>query len=129
MRKWVRTLLLLSVLLLPVLVTCKKPAEEKTASLKDVEFSVPGSVSLEQNQPTMDFRVQFQKAPLVSDVIVLSGGGSKQNCAILETSTTKFTIDISRLWGGFLADGPYSVAIKRGSEEVTKGPNLPLISG
>ena len=121
MRKWVRTLLLLSVLLLPVLVTCKKPAEEKTASLKDVEFSVPGSVSLEQNQPTMDFRVQFQKAPLVSDVIVLSGGGSKQNCAILETSTTKFTIDISRLWGGFLADGPYSVAIKRGSEEVTKG--------
>lgn len=118
MKKWF-VFLLIPVLLLATVVTCKKPVEE--ASLKDVEFVVPGSIQLEKGTPTMDFRVQFSKAPLTSDQIVLSGGGASRNCRIVETSATKFSIDISQLWSGFLSDGPYTVAIKRGSEEMVKG--------
>ena len=102
------------------LTTCKKPTEE--ASLKDVEFAVPASVSLEKGTQTLDFRVQFQKAPLTSDVIVLTASdGKKQTCPIIETSVTKFTISISQLWSGFLTDGPYAVSIRRGSEDMSKG--------
>ena len=75
--------------------TCKTPAgEEPQASLKDVEFAVPASISLEKGTQTMDFRVQFQKAPLASDQIVLASGGDKRTCPILETSVTRFTISI-----------------------------------
>ncbi len=102
--------------------TCKTPAgEEPQASLKDVEFAVPASISLEKGTQTMDFRVQFQKAPLASDQIVLASGGDKRTCPILETSVTKFTISIKDLWNGFLMDGPYTVSLRRGSEEVVKG--------
>ena len=117
MKKWF-VFLLVPVLLFLTLATCKKPAEE--ASL-DVEFVVPGSVQLEKGAPTMDFRVQFSKAPLTSDVIVLSGNSQQQTCSIVETSATKFSIDISRLWSGFLTDGSYKVSIKRGAEEKVKG--------
>ncbi len=111
-------------LLVPVLlgltVTCKKTVEEP--SLKDVEFAVPASISLEKGQETLDFRVQFQKAPLVSDIIVLTDGtGRQQTCSIVETSVTSFTVSIRHLWSGFLTDGPYQVAIRRGSEEMSKG--------
>lgn len=112
--------LLLVPVLLGLTVTCKKSVEE--ATLRDVEFAVPASVSLEKGQESLDFRVQFQKAPLASDVIVLTdGAGNKQSCPILETSVTSFSVSIRHLWGGFLADGPYQVAIRRGSEEMTKG--------
>ena len=111
-------------LLMPVLlgltVTCKKTVEEP--SLKDVEFAVPASISLEEGQETISFRVQFQKAPLASDIIVLTdGSGKQQSCTILETSVTSFTVSIRHLWSGFLTDGPYQVAIRRGSEEMGKG--------
>ena len=111
-------------LLVPVLMgltlTCKKTVEEP--SLKDVEFAVPASISLEKGQETLDFRVQFQKAPLVSDIIVLTdGSGKQQTCTIVETSVTSFTVSIRHLWSGFLTDGPYQVAIRRGSEEMSKG--------
>ena len=111
-------------LLVPVLlgltVTCKKTVEEP--SLKDVEFAVPASISLEEGQETMSFRVQFQKAPLVSDVIVLTDGtGKQQTCSIVESSVTSFTVSIRHLWSGFLTDGSYQVAIRRGSEEMSKG--------
>ena len=113
-------LFLTALLTLIVAPTCKKPVEEST--LKDVDFEVPASVTLEKGVQTLDFRVRFQKAPLTSDVIVLSsGGGQKQSCPILETSVTKFTVSINSLWNGFLADGPYEVSIRRGSEEVVKG--------
>ena len=113
-------LLLLLPVLLGLVVTCKKPAEGPT--LKDVEFAVPASISLEKGQETLSFRVQFQKAPLASDVIVLTdGAGKQQTCPILETSVTSFAISIRHLWSGFLTDGSYQVAIRRGSEEMTKG--------
>ena len=116
-------LLLVAAFVLFGLTTCKKPTEE--ASLKDVEFAVPASVSLEKGTQTLDFRVQFQKAPLTSDVIVLTASdGKKQTCPIIETSVTKFTISISQLWSGFLTDGPYAVSIRRGSEEMSKGTML-----
>ena len=103
--------------------TCKTPSEETPqASLKDVEFAVPESITLEKGTQTLDFRVQFQKAPLVSDQIVFANSaGSKQTCSIVETSVTKFTVSIAQLWNGFLADGPYKVSIRRGSDEVVKG--------
>ena len=69
--------LLLVPVLLGLTVTCKKSVEE--ATLRDVEFAVPASVSLEKGQESLDFRVQFQKAPLASDVIVLTdGAGNKK---------------------------------------------------
>ena len=120
MKKYGLYFLVPALLALVVLTTCKKPAEEST--LKDVDFEVPASVTLEKGVQTLDFRVRFQKAPLTSDVIVLtSGGGQKQSCPIQETSVTKFTVSIGSLWNGFLSDGPYVVSIRRGSEEVVKG--------
>ncbi len=121
MKKWHIPVLLLCLAVFSLLIsTCKKPVEE--ASLKDVEFAVPASVSLEKGTQTLEFRVQFQKAPLTSDQIILTNAsGTKRNCPILETSVTKFTVSISSLWNGFLEDGPYTVSIRRGSEEMTKG--------
>ena len=102
-----------------LLTTCKKPTDEP--SLKDVEFEVKQAVTLEKGTQTMEFRVQFQKAPLSSDVIVLGIDGQKQTCPIIETSVTRFTISISHLWDGFLRDGSYTVSIRRGTEEMQKG--------
>ena len=103
-----------------LLATCKKPAQEPT--LKDVEFAVPETVSLEKGTQTLDFRVQFQKAPLVTDQIVLTdASGSSRSCSIIETSVTKFTVSISPLWSGFLTDGSYTVSIRRGTEEQVRG--------
>ncbi|MBQ3722323.1 MAG: calcineurin-like phosphoesterase C-terminal domain-containing protein [Bacteroidales bacterium] len=113
---------LLAVALSCAVTTCKTPTEENSQSLmKDVMFEVPASLSLEKGTETMEFRVQFQKAPLQSDQIVLASGSDRRTCSILETSVTKFTISIRDLWNGFLTDGPYTVFIKRGSDEVEKG--------
>lgn len=116
--------LFLSFLLVPILwgvtASCNKPAEGPT--LKDVEFVVPANVSLEKGQELLSFRVQFQKTPLTSDAIVLTdGAGRQQSCPIVETSVTAFSISIHSLWNGFLTDGPYQVAIRRGSETLSKG--------
>ncbi len=102
--------------------TCKTPTEEKPQSLKDlVEIAVPESLSLEKGTQTMEFRVKFQKAPLASDQVNLASGTNKRSCSIIETSVTKCTISIKDLWNGFLTDGPYTVSVKRGSEEVEMG--------
>ena len=88
-----------------LLATCKKPAQEPT--LKDVEFAVPETVSLEKGTQTLDFRVQFQKAPLVTDQIVLTdASGSSRSCSIIESKEfilhyTFYLLPINSPWWSF----------------------------
>ena len=86
--------------------------EKESSSDFDVQFSVPASVTVNYADTEMTFRVQFGKAPLASDVVVLGDPtGALKTCKITSVSEKNFTI---ALYKGIVS-GLYNVYIQRGS--------------
>jgi hypothetical protein len=78
-----------AVILAFVSFACTKPG---TADF-DVQFAVPGTVSINFNDTEMEFRVMFSKAQLQSDVVILGDPTGKLHpCAITSVSPKSFKI-------------------------------------
>ena len=93
---------------------CTKPG---TADL-DVQFAVPGTVSINFNDTEMEFRVMFSKAPLQSDVVILGDPtGKLHTCAITSVSPKSFKIALY----DNLVSGVHNVYIQRGSQKKLVG--------
>ncbi len=99
-------------------VSCKKDSKEDTGNL-DVMFSVPEELSIEDGATTLDFRIQFNKAPKVSDKVIFEDVSKTQHsCNILSLNGTKsFTVE---LFSG-LTSGSYDIYIQRGSKSKLMG--------
>ena len=99
-----------AVILAFVSFACTKPG---TADF-DVQFAVPGTVSINFNDTEMEFRVMFSKAPLQSDVVILGDPtGKLHTCAITSVSPKSFKIALY----DNLVSGVHNVYIQRGSQK------------
>lgn len=107
-------------------VSCKKDSKEDTGNL-DVMFSVPEELSIEDGATTLDFRIQFNKAPKVSDKVIFEDVSKAQHsCNILSLNGTKsFTVE---LFSG-LTSGSYDIYIQRGSKSKLMGSTSVTITG
>ena len=84
----------------------------------DVQFSVPAEATVNFNDTEMSFRVQFGKAPLMTDVVVLGDPtGELKTCKITSVTEKNFTI---ALYKGIVS-GLYNVYIQRGSSKKLMG--------
>lgn len=111
----------LSVLLLVSLLSfsCNKnsgtPAQEKF----DVDFVLPVSLELSPETREFTFTVIDGKAPLLTDVFMLTGqNGVSVPCEITNVSTVNFTVYFN------VAEGEYTVSVKRGNEKKVIGNTL-----
>lgn len=96
-----------------------KPSEGgSTATLESVQFAVPDKMEIEYGAASIPFRVQFSKAPLAGDQIVL---GSLSPCAIQNISSTSFDVNIAGLWDQGFGNGNYTVSIRRGAASKKMG--------
>lgn len=108
MRKYFALLATL-VLTMGVVLSCG----EKTDDVKDfdVQFTVPESITLNEGDTDLTFKVLFKKAPQQSDVIVFTDpAGSTHDCAIKTVSDNAFTVS---LFEGIYS-GSYKVSVRRG---------------
>ncbi len=124
-----RLTILLSVALMAgslLSVSCKKDSKEDTGNL-DVMFSVPEELSIEDGATTLDFRIQFNKAPKVSDKVIFEDVSKAQHsCNILSLNGTKsFTVE---LFSG-LTSGSYDIYIQRGGKSKLMGSTSVTITG
>lgn len=77
----------------------------------DVQFQVPESVTVNYADRVIDFRIQFGKAPVKSDKVVLGDtGGDMHICDIVSVSEKSFSV---QLYEG-VGSGHYGVYIQRG---------------
>ena len=84
----------------------------------DVQFSVPAEATVNFNDTEMSFRVQFGKAPLMTDVIVFGDPtGELKTCKITSVTEKNFTI---ALYKGIVS-GLYNVYIQRGNSKKLMG--------
>lgn len=99
-------------LALPVLLVSSCGENSKENSLDDnfdVSFTLPSSIDAEP-EGTVEFSVLNGKAPLVSDVFMLTGSdGISKNCTIVSSTTEAFSIRLAR----GVESGQYSVYLKR----------------
>lgn len=109
-----------------LLVSCKKDNNEDSGKL-DVMFSVPAELSIEDGASTLDFRIQFNKAPKLTDKVVFEDVSKAQHsCNILSLNEKKsFTVE---LFSG-LTSGSYDVYIQRGSKSKLMGSTTVTITG
>ncbi len=78
----------------------------------DVQFKVPETLTVNFGSKTLDFRVMFGKAPLVTDKVVFGEpSGQLKTFSITETSQTKFTISLDQE----LVSGTHNIYIQRGN--------------
>ena len=93
---------------------CTKPG----AADFDVQFAVPGTVSINFTDTEMEFRVMFSKAPLQTDVVILGDPtGKLHTCAITSVSPKSFKIALY----DNLVSGVHNVYIQRGSNKKLVG--------
>ena len=93
-----------------VLLCCgQKEAPEQT--LDSVQFAIPDKMEVAYGSATISFRVQFSKAPVSGDQMVL---GSLSPCAIQNITSTSFDVNISALWAQSFGNGSYTVTLRRG---------------
>lgn len=84
----------------------------------DVQFNCPETMKISASDNTYTFKVLFGKAPLESDIIVLTDSYKKDNeCQIIKLSSSSFTI---RLFEG-ICNGSYTISLKRGNTTKTYG--------
>lgn len=84
----------------------------------DVQFSVPAEATVNYADTEMSFRVQFGKAPLMTDVIVFGDPtGELKTCKITSVTEKNFTI---ALYKGIVS-GLYNVYIQRGNSKKLMG--------
>lgn len=106
---------LLVIISLAVSLSC---TEKEKAAEFDVQFVVPEQMELKAGDTEMSFRVEFGKAPLMTDVILLGESGtSLKACNITSVTEKKFSI---ALYSGFKA-GKYSVYIQRDNQKKLMG--------
>lgn len=89
-----------------------------TVAPLDVQFDVPESVTINFDETSLQFRVMFGKAPLLTDKILLGDPtGEMHTCDIIETSSKNFTI---ALYEG-MSSGLYNIYIQRGDTKKKAG--------
>lgn len=98
----------------------------------DVRFAIPENVEIPSGTETFDFRVQFSKPPLQTDIIIfVDESGVMYDCPITKVSNSSFTV---RLFDG-IASGKYDIYLKRGTSRkhfgemtvtVTQGGNTDI---
>ena len=115
-------ILILSGLL--ALAGCSKP-ETQDAGLSGVQFEVPATVTLEAGAKTLGFTVLDGKAPLRTDVVLLSGTPGQKVCTIASVSAERFEINL----GDGLAEGSWTVSIQRGAQVERRGTMQVILSG
>lgn len=92
--------------------------EKENTGNFDVQFSVPQTATVNFNDSEMSFRVQFGKAPLMTDVVVFGDPtGALKTCKITSVTEKNFTI---QLYKGIVS-GLYNVYIQRGSSKKLMG--------
>ncbi len=107
-------------------ISCKKDNNEDSGKF-DVMFSVPAELSIEEGASTLDFRIQFNKAPKLTDKVVFEDVSKTQHsCNILSLNEKKsFTVE---LFSG-LTSGSYDIYIQRGSKSKLMGSTTVTITG
>ena len=107
-------LCVLTVSLLLAAFACKKNDKEAF----DVQFYIPETITLQSDASEMEFKVLFDKAPVLSDVIIFTdGAGNGHECKITGISSGSFSV---KLFSGF-SSGPYSIYVQRGSDKKLVG--------
>ena len=113
-----------AVLVLLLLHACGHDSTEggRNAASFDVQFEVPAKVTLASGATSMQFRIMYGKAPLVTDKVLLGSNGTLHTCDILQVEGTHFTI---ALFNG-MTSGSYNVYIQRGNvkKQLTKSDAL-----
>ena len=115
--KRVCNLLILSFFCLAASCDKDEPAAEKV----DVQFEVPATMTVEEGASEISFRVQFSKAPLASDQIILGSGTTEYTCSITTVSETRFGVSIASAWSRGFGPGTYNVYHVRGTNRTLKG--------
>ena len=115
--KRVCNLLILSFFCLAASCDKDEPAAEKV----DVQFEVPATMTVEEGASEISFRVQFSKAPLASDQIILGSGTTEYTCSITSVSETRFGVSIASAWSRGFGPGTYNVYHVRGTNRTLKG--------
>lgn len=106
-----------------VFVSCSKDENDESF---DVLFKVPSTASININDKTFDFRIQFNKAPKESDKVLLKDPANVEHtCDIVSIVDNKFSI---ALYSGMIA-GDYEVSIQRGNQTKVMGTMAVTITG
>lgn len=106
-------------------VSCKKDSGKDGGDL-DVMFRVPEELSIEEGAGTLDFRIQFNKAPKSTDKVIFEDVSKQQHsCNILTVSEKTFTIELFK----DLVSGSYDIYIQRGTASKLMGSTSVTITG
>lgn len=117
MKNLFRKIAFYSLLLVSTLCLSCNKSDGKSESI-DVRFEIPERIEVSLGQDKLQFRVQFSKAPMQSDLIVLVDPTSKSHdCEITEVNSSNFSI---RLYSGMIS-GNYNVYLKRGTKQLLMG--------
>lgn len=124
MRKHIGWLILISLSICTLLVlSCSGNEDDGNF---DVQFRVPSSATIDINDQTFEFRIQFNKAPRESDKIILKDPANVEHtCDIISIADSRFTIS---LYIGMLA-GDYEVSVQRGKQTKVMGTMSVTITG
>ena len=96
-----------------LLTSCNK--EEDKNEVIDVQFQVPEKLEVESGAETIQFRIQFGKAPVKGDRIIFEDQDSKTfNCPVQSVGSQFFEASALPLWEGNATDGVYNILFQRG---------------
>ena len=102
-----------------VIAACSSEGGQSLSDSFEVSFTLPSSIDVPSDTREYVFKVTDGKAPLISDVFMLtSGDGVSVVCPILNVSSTEFTVRFD------VEEGTYEVFIKRGNQKKSKGKVL-----
>ena len=95
--------------------SCKK--EDNTETNADVQFQVPEKLEVEYEAATIKFRIQFAKAPVKGDKVILEDQDAVSFvCPVLSVGSQYFEASASALWEKGASDGLCQVFFQRGNQ-------------
>ncbi|MGM9787058.1 MAG: calcineurin-like phosphoesterase C-terminal domain-containing protein, partial [Candidatus Cryptobacteroides sp.] len=102
-----------AVLMLQILCISCAGNDVHEESVIDVNFSIPERLEIAEGDNEISFRIMFGKAPLETDIVVLTDSwGKEHDCHIISVESKTFAIS---LFDGVFSD-TYEVGIRRGKE-------------
>ena len=112
-----KTLLITTFLLAFFTITCLScKKNEPEVQNADVQFAVLEKMEIEANAESLTFRIQFGKAPVKGDHVLMEDQDQKAyTCPVTSVGSASFQAAAAALWSGGAADGNYKVYFQRGS--------------